>query len=69
MILQPRVITDSYSVCSIINTHLNAIKMSQRQLIEEMTKNIKDFFEAEFYKPLKQLQSQVVQQNNNYATS
>ena len=69
MILQPKVITDNYSVSSVVNIHQKAIKQSHRQVIKDMTKKINDFFEAEFYKPLKKLEKEIIQQNNNLATS
>ena len=69
MILQPKVITDNYSVCSVLNIHLKAIKQSQQKVIQDMTQKINKFFEAEFYKPLKKLEKQIVKQNNNQATS
>jgi len=62
---QPQQVKDCDAVCSIINTHRSAIEISHRNVI----KRINEFYNKEFYDPLTELQSEVVQKNNNPATS
>ena len=64
-VLQPQQVKDCDAVCSIINTHRSAIEISHRNVI----KRINEFYNKEFYDPLTELQSEVVQKNNNPATS
>ena len=63
--LQPRELTDSHIVSSMVEIHKSAIKMSHIKAINR----INEFYKKEFYDPLEEFQEKVIENNNNRVTS
>ena len=63
--LQPRELTDTHIVSSMVGVHKWAIQISHGEAI----KRINEFYKKEFYDPLEEFQEKVIENNNNRATS
>ena len=65
IILQPRGLTDTHIVSSMVGIHKWAIQISHGEAI----KRINEFYKKEFYDPLEEFQEKVIENNNNNVTS
>ena len=63
--LQPRELTDTHIVSSMVGIHKWAIQISHGKAI----KRINEFYKKEFYDPLDEFQKKVIENNNNRSTS
>ena len=63
--LQPRELTDTHIVSSMVGIHKWAIQISHGEAI----KRINEFYKKEFYDPLDEFQEKVIENNNNRAIS
>ena len=63
--LQPKELTDTHIVSSMVRIHKSAIEMSHGKAI----KRINDFYQKEFYGPLDEFEDAIIENNNSRVTS